>query len=228
MTEDRPVTVQQVLFDMDGLLLDTERIYTEVTQSIVGRFGKVFDWSVKGNMIGRGSRESSQYLVQAMQLPISADDYLHERDALLREAFPAAQPMPGAERLVRHLARHRVPIALATSSFLDTYELKIRNHQDWFSLFDAVVTGDHPEVRHAKPSPDIFLAAASRLGASAAATLVFEDAPSGVEAGITAGMRVIAIPDPNMDADRYQGAVEILRSLEAFEPTRYGLPAYDD
>ena len=51
---DAPVT--QVLFDMDGLLLDTETIYTKVTQSIVGRFGKIFDWSVKGNMIGRGSR----------------------------------------------------------------------------------------------------------------------------------------------------------------------------
>jgi pseudouridine-5'-monophosphatase len=226
--ESGPQTVTQVLFDMDGLLLDTERIYTEVTQHIVGRFGKVFDWSVKGNMIGRGAHEAAAYLVETLELPISADDYLAERESLMREAFPAARALPGAERLVRHLARHAVPIAVATSSHQDLYELKTRHHGHWFDLFDAVVTGDHPDVRRAKPAPDIFLAAAACLGGSAAATLVFEDAPSGLEAGISAGMRVIAVPDPNMDPARYLGAVEVLGSLESFDPRRYGLPAYDD
>lgn len=221
-----PARVTQVLFDMDGLLLDTERIYTEVTQNIVGRFGKVFDWSIKGNMIGRGSRETSEYLVRALELPISADDYLDERDVLLRQAFPAAEPLRGAERLVRHLKRHGIPIAVATSSHLDLYELKVTRHRDWFDLFDAVVTGDHPEVRHAKPAPDIFLAAAARLGGEPAATLVFEDAPSGLAAGLSAGMRVIAVPDPNMDPARYAAAEEILENLEAFDPRRYGLPPY--
>ena len=221
-----PVPVTQVLFDMDGLLLDTERIYTEVTQKIVGRFGKVFDWSIKGNMIGRGSRETSEYLVRALELPISAEDYLDERDVLLRQAFPAAEPLRGAERLVRHLKRHGIPIAVATSSHLDLYELKVTRHRDWFDLFDTVITGDHPEVRHAKPAPDIFIAAAARLGGEPAATLVFEDAPSGLAAGLTAGMRVIAVPDPNMDPARYDGAEEILENLEAFDPRRYGLPPY--
>ncbi len=218
-----PVT--QVLFDMDGLLLDTERIYTEVTQSIVGRYGKVFDWSVKGNMIGRGSKESSRYLVEALELPISAEEYLAERDVLLREAFPRADALPGAEALVRHLAEAGIPIAVATSSDLDLFELKTRRHGAWFDLFDTVVTGDHPKVSHAKPAPDIFLAAAEALGGGADETLVFEDAPSGLEAAMAAGMRVIAVPDPNMDKSRYAGAAEILDSLQTFDPSRYGLPA---
>lgn len=220
--------VRQVLFDMDGLLLDTEIIYTEITRQIVGRFGKAFDWSIKANMIGRDSRSSSRYLVEALDLPISAEDYLAERDSLLREAFPRARPLPGARELVIHLARHCVPMAVATSSSRELFECKTVNHGDWFSLFDVVITGDHPEVRHAKPAPDIFLAAAARLGGDPANTLVFEDAPSGLAAGLSAGMRVIAVPDPNMDPARYEGALEILRSLEAFVPARYGLPAFGD
>lgn len=215
--------VRQVLFDMDGLLLDTESIYTAVTQQVVGRFGKVFDWSVKANMIGRDSRESSRYLVEALELPISAEEYLVERDGLLREAFPRAEAMPGAERLVRRLSAAGIPIAVATSSHLDLFELKTRRHRHWFSLFDTVVTGDHPQVTRAKPAPDIFLVAAANLGGEPARTLVFEDAPSGLAAGNSAGMRVIAVPDPNMDRARYAGAVEILGSLEEFDPARYGI-----
>jgi pseudouridine-5'-monophosphatase len=223
-----PGAVRQVLFDMDGLLLDTEIIYTRVTQQIVGRFGKVFDWSVKANMIGRGSGESSRYLVQALDLPITAEQYLAERDVLLREAFPACEPLPGVARLLRHLNRHGVPMAVATSSDRDLYDLKVRRHGELFSLFDTVVTGDDPEVTRAKPAPDIFLAAARRLCANPAECLVFEDAPSGLEAARAAGMAVVAVPDPNMDRDRYADAREVLTSLEEFRPERHGLPPYAD
>ncbi|KAA3630373.1 MAG: HAD family hydrolase [Proteobacteria bacterium] len=228
MVDPRFIAVRQVLFDMDGLLLDTESIYTEITQKIVSRFGKVFDWSIKGNMIGRAAHESSQYLVEALDLPISAEEYLEERDVLLHEAFPRARALPGARELVTHLKRHGVPIAVASSSSRALFERKTLRHGDWFELFDTVITGDHPAVRHAKPAPDIFLAAAARLGGRADESLVFEDAPSGLAAGISAGMQVVAVPDPNMDPARYEGAVEILDSLAAFDPARYGLPAFTD
>src|SRR6185295_15326549 len=78
-----PRPARYVIFDLDGVLLDTERFYTEVTQAIVGRWGKTFDWSVKGNMIGRPARDSARYLVETLQLPITADEYLRERAAML-------------------------------------------------------------------------------------------------------------------------------------------------
>lgn len=209
---------------MDGLLLDTEIIYTQVTQEIVGRFGKTFDWSVKANMIGRPALESSRYLVSALDLPMTAEDYLNERDALLRIRFPECSGLPGAQELVRHLHRHRVPIAVASSSSHELYCLKTRNHQAWFSLFDTVVTGDDPEIGAGKPAPDIFLVAASRLDIPPRAALVFEDAPSGLQAGIQAGMRVIAIPDPHMDRSRYRQATQVLDTLTAFRPEDFGLP----
>ena len=101
------MSATHVIFDMDGVLLDTERFYTEVTQAIVGRYGKVFDWSIKGDMIGRSARDAAAYLVEALDLPISADDYLREREAGLAALMPTARPLPGAE-IGRASCRERV------------------------------------------------------------------------------------------------------------------------
>lgn len=214
---------QFALFDMDGVLLDTEIIYTEVTQSIVGRFGKTFDWSIKGNMIGLPAMVAANYLVNALRLPISAETYLAERDQLLRAKFPSCRAMPGAENLIRQLHSRNIPIAVATSSERALFQLKTSNHQAWFELFNIIVTGDDPEVKRGKPAADIFNVAAKRLAANPQDTLVFEDAPSGLAAGIAAGMRVIVVPDPNMDKSRYRGAEQILTSLEDFKPAEFGL-----
>ena len=209
---------------MDGLLLDTERIYTQITQSIVGRYGKTYDWSLKSNMIGRPALDSARYLVKMLELPITPEEYLKERSVLAPTEFPKCMPMPGARELVRHLKSHDIPIAVATSSNRGLYEIKTTHHQDWFGLFDAIVTGDDPEISQGKPAPDIFLVAAKRLGVDPASALVFEDAPSGLAAGVAAGARVITVPDPNMDPSRYAEATQVLASLEQFKPEIFGLP----
>ncbi len=217
--------ITHVLFDMDGLLLDTEIFYTQVTQTIVGRFGKIFDWNLKSNMIGRPSIDSARYLVAELDLPITAEEYLQERDGMLRKAFANCQPLPGAEKLVRHLKQHRIPIALASSSNHELYEIKTQNHRDWFDLFDTVVTGDHPEIKNGKPAPDIFLYAAKQINANPETTLIFEDAPSGLAAGKSAGMQVVVVPNPEMDKTRYTEADLMLTSLEEFDTRQFGLPA---
>ncbi|PWQ97180.1 HAD-IA family hydrolase [Leucothrix pacifica] len=216
-------TIKAVLFDMDGLLLETESIYTEVTQMIVGRYGKVFDWSVKSHMIGRDSLDAATYLVKALELPFTPEFYLEERNELLNERFAFAQPKPGAPELIRKLADMNVPIAVATSSKKYQFEIKTSKHQDWFSLFDTIVTSDHEDVKHAKPAPDIFLTAAAQLGVAAEHCLVFEDAPSGVAATNAAGMSVIAVPDPNMSHDQFTDANEVLDSLAEFDFDKWGL-----
>ncbi len=219
-------TIRHVIYDMDGLLLDTEIFYTEVTQEIVGRYGKVFDWSVKSAMIGRPAIESARHLVAALELPLRPEEYLEEREKLLEQRFPRAEARPGAERLARHLHAHGVPQAVATSSTRAFFELKTARHREWFALFESVVTGDDPSVKRGKPAPDIFLAAAARLEADPARCLVFEDAPSGTRAALEAGMAVVAVPDPNMDRSRYEGCDEVLDSLLEFRPERWGLPAF--
>ena len=223
---DSPHPVTHVLFDMDGLLLDTEPFYTEVTQSIVGRYGHTFDWTVKSRMIGKKAADSARILVDALQLPITPEDYLRERELLLATLFPGAKAMPGARRLTTHLARHGVPQAVASSSHRRDFELKITQHREWFACFQCVVLGDDPEVKRGKPAPDIFLIAAARIGAVPSQCLVIEDAPSGVEAARAAGMSVVAVPNPAMKADAFPDATQVLPSLESFEPEMWGLPRY--
>jgi pseudouridine-5'-monophosphatase len=187
----RPVTA--VVFDMDGVLLDTERLYTEATQRIVGRFGKVFDWSVKGHMIGRPARDSARYLVDALDLPITPDDYLREREVLFETLMPTADALPGARALVEALHALGVPIAVATSSASRLYDLKITRHRDWFARFRIVVNGDDPRLAHGKPAPDIYLLVARELGVAPDRCVAIEDAPAGVAAARAAGMQVIAV-----------------------------------
>jgi len=216
--------VTNVIYDMDGVLLDTEHFYTQVTEIIAGRYGKTFDWSVKSRMIGLRSAESARILTESLGLPMTPSEYLAARGQLLDHLFPQAEPMPGAVRLTRHLHSHGIPQAVATSSERRYFELKTSRHKGWFSLFKCFVLGDDPEVHQGKPAPDVFLVAARRLNADPAQCLVFEDSPAGTLAALAAGMKVVAVPDPNMDDSRYPGVHQIIRSLEDFDPSRWALP----
>ena len=216
--------ITHVIYDMDGLLLDTERFYTEVSRVICARYGKVFDWSLKAKMMGRPALDSARALTEALELPISPEDYIQARRPLLDRLFPDAEPLPGAVELTRRLAACGVPQAVASSSDRRTFELKVTRHRDWFDLFACVVLGDDPAVSRGKPAPDIFLAAAARLGTHPSRCLVFEDAPAGIRAARAAGMSVIAVPDPNLDRSACREADQVLGSLAEFDPAAWGFP----
>ena len=94
---------------MDGLLLDTEGIYTEVIQQIVQRYGSSFDWSLKKKIIGRRALESAQIIVETLDLPITSEEYLKERNAILPGRIAECKLMPGVEKLTRHLAQEGIP-----------------------------------------------------------------------------------------------------------------------
>ena len=165
--------VTHVIFDMDGLLLDTEPLYTAASEAVAARHGSTdpsglplaFTWDLKVRQMGLPSAELAKLVVQELRLPIPPEQYTREVKEIQQETFPQCQLMPGAERLVRHL--HSLPgvqIAVATSSPRDTYELKTTNHKELFSLFHHVVCGSSdPEVLRGKPAPDIFLVCARRF-----------------------------------------------------------------
>ncbi|XP_058062733.1 probable pseudouridine-5'-phosphatase isoform X1 [Anopheles bellator] len=221
--------VTHCIFDMDGLLLDTEVLYTQVTQSIAEPYGKTYTWEIKQSIMGLQRDEAAEAIVAALELPLTPAEYVEVSNDLINRTMEQCQLMPGAERLVRHLHRHNVPIALATSSGVDSVEVKTKNHRELFELFGHKVMGSSdPDVKEGKPAPDIFLVAASRFADSPPPDrcLVFEDAPNGVTAAIAAGMQAVMVPDPRVEEDQRKHATLVLRSLEDFQPEQFGLPPF--
>eukprot|EP00092_Neocalanus_flemingeri_P014060 GFUD01015168.1.p1 GENE.GFUD01015168.1~~GFUD01015168.1.p1 ORF type:complete len:246 (+),score=83.05 GFUD01015168.1:35-772(+) len=226
--------VTHVLFDMDGLLLDTEPLYTAASEAVAARHGSTdpsglplaFTWDLKVRQMGLPSDKLAELIVKEMRLPISPEQYTREARQIQEETFPACQLLPGAERLVRYLAAQpNIQIAVATSSPRETFELKTSKHQELFSLFNHVVCGSSdPEVKQGKPAPDIFQVCAARFPDHTphpASCLVLEDSPAGVQAALAAGMRCLMVPDSRMfdTPDNIpKGVTLVIRSLEELLP----------
>uniref|UniRef100_A0A0B7AS90 Uncharacterized protein n=1 Tax=Arion vulgaris TaxID=1028688 RepID=A0A0B7AS90_9EUPU len=157
--------VTHVIFDVDGLILDTERVYTECLEEICSQFGKTFTWDIKSKQMGRKERESAQIFIDYFNLSITVDEYIEKLRAKLDEKLPSTPLLPGADKLIRHLHHHKIPIALATGSDSWGYSRKISGHKELFSLFHhCVLSSDDPDVKHGKPAPDCFLVCAQRFG----------------------------------------------------------------
>ncbi|KAK9768237.1 hypothetical protein K7432_001260 [Basidiobolus ranarum] len=225
--------ITHCIFDMDGLLLDTERVYTEVTQEIVEKFGsgngKKFTWDLKMRCMGRTQEDVTKLLIKELELPVTPEQYIAEKKRLEEHKFPLASPLPGVERLLHYLKGHGIPMVVATSSHKENFLLKTSRNQELFKLFDDVICGDDPRVKHGKPSPDIFLEAAKLIGNPAPENcLVFEDSVSGVEAGLAAGMHVCWVPDPNVRSrvEGDSGAIAVYDTLEEFDPEVFELPVF--
>ncbi|XP_069748172.1 pseudouridine-5'-phosphatase isoform X2 [Narcine bancroftii] len=157
----RPVT--HVIFDMDGLLLDTERLYTIAFDEVCSRYNKNFTWDLKGTIMGMQVLDAAKIICETLELPISPKELIEETSVIQDRLFPCAELMPGVEKLVCHLTKHCVPTAVGTSSMRPLFDLKTTRHKKFFSLFHHVVCGDDPKVMKSKPAPDNFLVCAERF-----------------------------------------------------------------
>ncbi|XP_060644961.1 probable pseudouridine-5'-phosphatase isoform X2 [Drosophila nasuta] len=221
--------VTHCIFDMDGLLLDTERIYEEVTRQIAGSYGRQYTVATRFHLMGTTDQRSAEIAIDECQLPLTVPEYLKRYHKMCSERMSNVPLLKGAERLLRHLHANKVPFALATSSGAEMVELKTRKHRELFDLFNHRVCGSSDkEVKNGKPAPDIFLIAADRFAdkPEPANCLVFEDSPNGVTAGESAGMQVIMVPDSRLSPDRCSHATQVLSSLEDFQPELFGLPPF--
>jgi len=227
--------IQMLLFDMDGLLLDTEPIYTVAIQKILDPFGKIFTYDVKSKMMGRKQDDAARFLVShlGIESELSGVEFTRRLNPHLDELFGNVPLLPGVEKLLLHCRAKGIPMAVATSSSGDRYKMKTANHKGLFSeVFDAIVTGD--DVIESKPHPEIFQKAARLvdekrgLKTKPENILVFEDAVVGVQAGLRAEMKVVMVNDmlegpPDASGLRPH---QFLKTMENFDPAKWGLPSY--
>jgi HAD superfamily hydrolase (TIGR01509 family) len=183
--------MKAVIFDMDGLMIDSERLYFQVERDIAGKFNRTLKDETLWKMMGKKPIESLQLLVKELDIPISAEDALAMRNIMMREKLKNdLVPMPGLEHIIGAFYK-RLKMAISTGAsreFLDLMldRLNIRDR------FDVLITSD--EIEKGKPDPEIYLKTCQKLALKPEQCVVLEDSSNGARAGKRAGCYVIAVP----------------------------------
>lgn len=186
--------VRAAVFDMDGVLLDSERIAVRAWSEAARRLGVTVDDRLVLAMIGRNADDTRRLLRARLPRDYPLDAFLAASRAVFDEmtAREGVPIKPGVHALLDWIARRGWPCAVATSTRHERAKAQLAR-VELIARFDAVVGGD--EVPRGKPEPDIYLEAARRLGVAAGECVAFEDSEPGVRAAIAAGMHVFMVPD---------------------------------
>jgi len=215
--------VKGVIFDMDGVIFDSEGLYREACISLVQRYGGTVTEDLFERQMGLKMDESQRVAVEVSGANISPEEFgrNYEKE-FLKKANSALKTIPGVEKLLEFL-KGKVSMAIASSTKIAI----IKSFLEMFSFeeyFDTVVGGD--QVINSKPSPEIYLKAARLLGVQPEECLVIEDSPAGIISATRAGMRVFAIRhDHNSHLDLstaeklFHDHNEVLSHIEALVET---------
>ncbi len=184
--------IDGVIFDMDGLMFDTEPIWTRVWAPVLATIGREYPHGLANAV--RGTSGASMEAVLGRFVPGADTTYIREAAyAMVHEELRKGAPKkPGLDELLAYLAEQGVPMAVASSSALEVIRMNLANGgvSDYFGeLFSGA------GMAHPKPEPDIFLNTAQAMGVAPARTLVLEDSLSGVHAGVAGGFVTVMVPD---------------------------------
>ncbi|XP_004504977.1 bifunctional riboflavin kinase/FMN phosphatase [Cicer arietinum] len=218
--------IKCVILDLDGTLLNTDGIVGNVLKVSLGKYGKEWDGRETLKIVGKTPFEAASAVVEDYGLPCSPIEFISEISPLFSDQWCNIKALPGANRLIKHLKRNGVPMALASNSPREGIDAKISFHDGWKDSFSVVIGGD--EVRTGKPSPEIFLEAARRLSMEPSSCLVIEDSLPGVTAAKAAEMEVIAVPSLPKQSHLYTAADEVINSLLDLQLEKWGLPSFAD
>ncbi|GAB2212827.1 hypothetical protein Droror1_Dr00020822 [Drosera rotundifolia] len=219
-------SVSAVILDLDGTLLNTDGIVSNILKVFLVKYGKQWDGREAHRIVGKTPLEAAAAIVEDYELACTQEELVHQITPMFADNYCEIRALPGANRLIKHFKHHGVRLALASNSPKASIELKISYHQGWKDLFSVIVGGD--EDRSAKPSPEIFLEAAKRLNVEPSSCLVIEDSIPGVTAGKAAGMQVVAVPSLPKQSHLFTLADEVINSLLDLRPENWGLPPFKD
>jgi len=208
-----------VVFDLDGVLLDSEGVWDAARRELVAERGGSWSESATRDMMGMSSPEWSRYLADELGVGM-APEAISER--VLRRVLAMYEDdlplLPGAIEAVERVAG-RWPLGLATSSNREAIDLVLES-SGLALLFSVSVSSE--EVARGKPAPDVYVEAARRLRVAATDCVAIEDSENGIRSAVTAGMRVVAIPNPGFPParDAIAAADRVLGSLAELGPER--------
>jgi HAD superfamily hydrolase (TIGR01509 family) len=211
----RPVAA--VVFDLDGVLIDSEPVWEEIRHGLVDERGGRWPADAQARLMGMSTAEWSRYLSDELRVGMPPDQAAAVVIDRVADRYAVELPlMPGADAALRRLAA-RWPLGLASSSprrLIDS----VLETAGWDALFLATVSTE--EVAKGKPAPDVYQAVAGQLGQPAAACAAVEDSSNGLRSAAAAGMLVIAIPHPRYppQPDAIGPAARVLTSLAELTP----------
>ena len=208
------MTLDAVVFDLDGVLVDSETVWDGARRAVVADTGRVWRDGATRAMMGMSSREWSRYLHDELGVPLTPQDISNRVVAHMIKAYGRHLPLlPGAVPAVRRLAE-RWPLAVASSANRPVIDAALQG-AGLADCFTATVSGD--EVARGKPAPDVYLEAARQLGVDPHRAAGVEDSSNGLRAAAAAGMLVVAVPNRDFppDQDALALAALVLDSLDA-------------
>ena len=212
-------TPKAVVFDLDGLMFNTEELYQDVGTEMLRRRGKTFDAELLDAMMGRPANAALQLMIDYHRLDATVAELVAETDAIFAGLLEARlEQMPGLAELLDALERAGLPKAIATSSG-PTFARAALDRFDLLPRFEFVLTCD--DIRDGKPHPEIYLLAASRLRLATDEMLVLEDSQNGCRAAVDAGATVVAVPGGHSRRHEFPGAASVATSLA--DPLLYAL-----
>ena len=183
-----------VIFDLDGVLIDSERLWNGAKEALVREAGGSWRQEAPTVMMGMSSLEWAAYLRDELGVPMDTDAISREVVRRMMEGYRSELPLlPGAGTAVRALAG-RWPLGLASSSNREVIDL-VLELADFGDAFRVAISSE--EVERGKPAPDVYLAVADELGADPARCVAIEDSSNGLRAAAAARMAVIAVPNPH-------------------------------
>lgn len=203
--------LKAIFWDMDGTMVDSEPLWGEATYELSEYLGRRLTPELRETTVGGSFPNTLQICAQHAGVELSEDDYPRYRRRMfdrVAELFAGQlRPNPGVQELLQELRAEQIPMLVTTNTERELADPSIAAVGSHF--FDGSIAGD--EVTYPKPAPDMYLAAAQRVGADPADCLVFEDSFAGMSGAVAAGCRVIGLPE-NLGQPVPQG-VTLLSSL---------------